>query len=454
MSAEVIGEGAGTAKGAGRAERRGARRAPAHVGLAIAAALTYACAEPPPEPTAAPEPAVRPGISVLLDDSIHLVAGKKIGLITNQAGLDEDSVSTIDLLTSDPRATAAGVQVAALFAPEHGIRGTEDRDDLPDEVDAKTGLTIHSLYGNGTRAPPDSLLRGLDALVVDLQDIGTRVWTYTGLMLYSLRAGARNGLPVLVLDRPNPINGVKVEGPILDSLLADVNDPPEGGRGKAHAHYPVPLRFGMTMGELARLYNDRSTLGADLHVVPVAGWRRDMWWEETGLPWVKPSPNLPSLLSVFLFPATVHFEALNTSVGRGTPEAFQQIGAPWMDNAAVADLLNARGMPGVRFEAVRFTPVEPTDEKYPGVDLPGVRIVVTDRNSAEPSRIAAALLWALARTTPDSLVFRVPRYDEHFGAARLREALVAGADPDSLMAAEQPAVEAWRANVEKYLIYK
>jgi uncharacterized protein YbbC (DUF1343 family) len=397
---------------------------------------------------------VRPGISVLLDDSIHLIQGKKIGLITNQAGLDEDSASTIDLLASDPRATGAGVELVALFAPEHGIRGTEDRDDLPNEVDQKTGLTIHSLYGDGTRAPPDSLLKGLDALVVDLQDIGTRVWTYTGLMLYSLRAGARNGIPVLVLDRPNPINGVNVEGPILDSLLADVNDPPEGGRGKAHAHFPVPLRFGLTMGELARLYNDRLALGTDLEVIPMSGWRRDMWWEDTGLPWVKPSPNLPSLASIFLFPATVHYEALNTSVGRGTPEAFQKIGAPWMDNVKMAELLNGRGLPGVRFEAERFTPIEPTDEKFPGVELPGVKIVVTDRNVAEPSRVAAALLWALVKTTPDSLVFRLPRFDEHFGAARLREALVAGADPDSLLAAEKPAVDAWRAGVEKYLIYR
>jgi uncharacterized protein YbbC (DUF1343 family) len=420
----------------------------------LAAALAASCAEPAPEPASEPAPAVRPGISVLLDDSIHLIQGKRIGLITNQAGLDEDSVLTLDLLASDPRATAAGVQLAALFAPEHGIRGTEDRDDLPDEVDATTGLTIHSLYGDGTRAPADSLLKGLDALVVDLQDIGTRVWTYTGLMLYSLRAGARNGIPVLVLDRPNPINGVDVEGPLLDSLLADWNDPPQGGRGKAHAHFPVPLRFGLTMGELARLYNDRLALGADLKVVPMSGWRRDMWWEDTGLPWVKPSPNLPSLTSIFLFPATVHYEALNTSVGRGTPEAFQRIGAPWMDNVAVAELLNGRGLPGVRFEAERFTPIEPTDEKFPGVELPGVKIVVTDRSVAEPSRIAAALLWALVRTTPDSLVFRLPRFDEHFGAARLREAIVAGADPDSVLAGENAAVDAWRASVEKYKIYR
>ncbi len=164
-------------------------------------------------------------------------------------------------------------------------------------------------------------------------------------------------------------------------------------------------------------------------VVPMSGWRRDTWWEDTGLLWVKPSPNLPSLESISLFTATVHYEALNISVGRRTPEAFQRIGAPWMDNVAVAELLNGRG-------------------------LPGVKIVVTDRNAAEPSRVAAALLWALVKTMPDSLVFRLPRFDEHFGAARLREALVAGADPDSVLAGEKASVDAWRASVEQYLNYR
>ena len=420
---------------------------------ALVAALTGACAQRP-EASGTGAPSVRPGISVLLSDSIGLIRGKRLGLITNQAGLDETGVSTIDLLASDPRARAAGVQLVALFAPEHGIRGTEDRSNLADEVDPSTGLTIHSLYTEGTRAPPDSLLRDVDALVVDLQDVGTRVWTYVGLMLYSLRAGERNRIPVLVLDRPNPITGIRTEGPILDSLLANPADPPAGGRGKAHALYQVPLRHGLTMGEMARLFNDRLALGTDLRVVPAAGWRRDMWFDETGLPWVKPSPNLPSLASVLLFPAVVPFEALNTSVGRGTPEAFQRIGAPWMQAGTVAEMLNARGMPGVRFEAEHFTPVEPTDDKFPGEDLPGVKIVVTDRNLAEPGRISAALLWALGRTTPDSLRFRVPRYDEHFGIARLREALVAGADPDSLMDAERPTVDAWRKGVEPYLIYR
>lgn len=422
----------------------------------LPAALAAGCApEAPREEAPAVAPAaVRPGISVLLSDSIGLIQGRRLGLITNQSGVDEAGTLTLDLLASDPRVADAGASLVALFAPEHGIRGTEDRDDLPDEVDARTGLTIHSLYGDGTRAPADSLLAGVDALVVDLQDVGTRVWTYVGVMLYSMRAAARNGIPVLVLDRPNPITGTRTEGPILDSLLADPNDPPVGGRGKAHALFPVPLRHGLTMGEMALLLNDRLALGADVTVVPVSGWTRDLWFDETGLPWVKPSPNLPNLESVFLFPATVHYEALNTSVGRGTPEAFQRIGAPWMDAPAVAALLSGRGMPGVRFEAERFTPVEPTDGKFPGEDLAGVKIVVTDRDRAEPARIAAALLWALVRTTPEALVFRVPRFDEHLGNARVREALLRGEDPDSVMDREQAEADAWRAGAERYLIYR
>ena len=419
------------------------------------AALVWACGGTERTPPAGGEAvAVRPGISVLLEDSVHLVQGRKVGLITNQTGIDEHGASTIDLLASDPRARSAGVELAALFAPEHGIRGTEDRDGLPNEVDEKTGLTIHSLYGDGTRAPADSLLRGVDVLVVDLQDVGTRVWTYVGLTLYSMRAAARNGIPILVLDRPNPITGIRTEGPILDSVLANPEDPPEGGRGKAHALFPVPLRHGLTMGEMARLFNDRLALGADLTVVPMTGWRREMWGDETGMPWRKPSPNLPSLTSILLFPAVVPFEALNVSVGRGTPEAFQRIGSPWMRSDAMVELLQARGLGGVRFEAERFTPVGPTDEKFPDEELNGVRIVVTDRDQVEPARIGAALLWALGRTSPDSLRFRIPRFDEHFGNGALREALLRGEDPDAVIDGVGAEVESFRRGAEPYLIYR
>ncbi|MBI1808789.1 MAG: DUF1343 domain-containing protein [Gemmatimonadetes bacterium] len=230
---------------------------------------------------------VRPGISVLLDERIGLVAHKRVALVTNHTGIDEHGASDIELLREDPRARKAGVQLVALFAPEHGVRGTENHPFVQGEVDARSGLIVHSLYQNGTVPPADSLLAGVDALVVDLQDSGTRTWTYVGAMLYSMRAAARLHLPVLVLDRPDPITGSRIEGPMLDRALADANDPAPGHRGKAHALYAVPLRHGMTMGEMALMFNDRLALGADLTVVPAKGWRRAMWFDETRLKWVR-----------------------------------------------------------------------------------------------------------------------------------------------------------------------
>jgi uncharacterized protein YbbC (DUF1343 family) len=422
------------------------------VGMVLAPALAVAQrggAPPRPKPEK-----VRPGISVLLSDRIGLVQGRRVALITNQTGVDEHGRSDIDLLMSDERATKARVRLVALFSPEHGLRGTEDRPFVEDERDVKSGLMVHSLYGAHTLAPPDSLLRGVETLVVDLQDIGTRTWTFVAITLYALRAAARNHLPVLVLDRPNPITGWRTDGPLLDPALADSDDPAPGRPGKAHALYPVPLRHGMTMGELALYFNATLRLGADLTVVPAAGWRRGQWFDETGLPWVRPSPNLPNLTSALLYPALVAFEATNLSVGRGTGEAFQRLGAPWLKAREIVELLADHGVPGVRFEAEAFTPRAPTDGKYPGVALTGVRVVVTDRDRVNPARVGAALLWAIARTSADSLTFQLPRFDELFGASRLREALVRGDDPDGVIDQELPATFAFRESVRSFLLYR
>ena len=397
---------------------------------------------------------VRPGISVLLDERVGLITNRRVALLTNNTGVDEHGKSDVDLLREDKRALKARVQLAVLFAPEHGLRGTEDHPFVQGETDARSGLAVHSLYQNGTIGPADSLLRGVDVLVVDLQDSGTRTWTYVGAMLYTMRAAARLHLPILVLDRPNPITGTRVEGPMLDSLLADANDPLPEKRGKAHALYPVPLRHGMTMGEMALLLNDRLAVNADLTVVPVKGWHRAMWFDETKLSWVRPSPNLPTLQSVLIYPGTVAFEATNLSVGRGTAEPFQRIGAPWLRAQEIVDLLSERLIPGVKFVAEHFTPRAPTDGKYDGVSLPGVRIVVTDRERVSPSRVGAALLWAVAKTSHDSLTFRLPRFDELLGSARAREALVRGDDPDSVLDQELPAVIAWRDSVRRYFLYR
>jgi len=396
---------------------------------------------------------VRPGITVLLSDSIELIRGKKIGLLTNQTGVNEKGESDIDLLRS-PRARKANVTLTMLFAPEHGIRGTEDREDLANGVDAKSGLPIISLYGRQTTAPPDSLMRQLDALVFDLQDIGTRTWTYVGAMIYSMRAAARTGKMIVVLDRPNPLTGFIVEGPVLDSGLANPNDPTPAVRGRAYALYPTPLRHGMTMGEMALFFNEVLGIKANLKVVPMANWRRELWFDRTGLPWVRPSPNMPSLQSAMLYPGIVAFEGSNLSVGRGTPTAFQIVGAPWLKARAAVALLRDREIRGVRFVEEEFTPLSPTDGKYAGQRIPGIRVVVTNRTSLQSARVGASLLWAIAKTSREGLKLDELAFDHRFGSPRVREALMRGEDPDAVIDREYRDAFQFRERTRQYLLYR
>jgi uncharacterized protein YbbC (DUF1343 family) len=400
------------------------------------------------------ETRVRPGISVLLEDSIHLVRGKRIGLLTNHTGIDETGRSDIDLLRTDPRATGAQVSLVQLFSPEHGIRGNEDREQIASGMDERSGLPIHSLYGAGTLAMPDSVLRRLDALVFDLPDIGTRTWTYVGNLVYALRGAKRTGVPLIVLDRPAPLTGARRDGPMLDSTLANPEDPAPGRPGRAYALYPFPLRHGMTMGEMALYYNATLKIDAPLHVVPMAGWRRSMWFDETKLSWVRPSPNMPSLASALTYPALVPFEGSNLSVGRGTSEAFQRFGAPWLNAREVARALNARGIAGVRFDAEEFTPVEPGDRKFGGQRIPGVKIVVLDRDRVHAGRLSASILSALVRTHRDSLRITPLTFDLRFGNAAAREALFAGEDPDTVIDREIPAVIAFERAARPYFLYR
>lgn len=412
------------------------------------------CATPPQaQGRRAPDPVVRPGITVLLEDSIGLIRGKRIALVTNQTGVDATGTSDADLLARDPRVRGAGVALVRLFSPEHGIRGTADHADLPDELDAATGLTVHSLFTRETVPPPDSLLRDLDALVFDLQDIGTRTWTYVGLMVYAMRAAARADIAFIVLDRPNPIGG-RVEGPLLDSALANPNDPSAERSGQAFALYPAPLRHGMTMGELARFFAGELGIPVRLHVVPVDGWRRAMWWEETKLPWIVPSPAMVSPTSALLYPALVPFERANISVGRGTDRPFQRFGAPWMNADSVAALLRDRRLGGVRFIAERVTPQRPTDGKFGGVEVPMVRIEVEQRDRVQAARVGAAVLWALATLHGDSLRLTARGFDLRLGSTRMREALLAGGDPDEAIDRVIGEVVAFQQATRKYLLYR
>lgn len=396
---------------------------------------------------------VQPGITVLLRDSLHLVRGRHVGLLTNQTGIDEHGVSDIELLRGDV-ARGAGVQLATLYSPEHGIRGTEDRENLASGIDARSGLVVHSLYTTAAIGPPDSTLRGIKVLVVDLQDIGTRTWTYVGSMVYAMRAAKRNGIRIVVLDRPNPLAGVRIDGPLLDPALANAEETTPARRSRAYALYPAPLRHGLTMGELARFFNATLGIGADLHVVPAANWRRTQWFDDTGLPWVRPSPNLPTLTSATIYPSLVAFEGSNLSVGRGTPDAFQRIGAPWLRADSVVALLNARRLPGVRFERSDFAPQGPTDGKYPGRTIAGVRIVLVSRDLFHAGRTGAALLWAVARVNADSLVVRAATWDDRFGRPAMREALMRGEDPDVVLARDDSAVADWDRRVAPFRIYR
>jgi uncharacterized protein YbbC (DUF1343 family) len=399
------------------------------------------------------EATVKPGITVLLADSIRLMRGKRIGLLTNKTGINEKGVSDIDLLRQK-KARDAAVSLVQLFSPEHGLRGTEDRQNIANGIDQASGLPVYSLYGQQTMAPPDSMLAKLDALVFDLQDIGTRTWTYVGAMVYAMRASARVHKPFIVLDRPNPISGYIIEGPVLDSSLANPNDPAPGRPGQAFALWPVPLRHGMTIGELALYFNDVLRIRADLHVVPAQGWRRDVWFDLTGLPWVKPSPNMPSLHSAMLYPGLVAFESTNLSVGRGTPEAFQRVGAPWLNAAATVAILRDREIPGVRFFVENFTPVGATDGKYSGQTIPGIKIVVIDRSALQAARVGATLLWAINKTAGTKLTIENRGFDLRFGSPAVREALLRGQDPDVLVDREYKAAYAFRESTRQYLIYK
>jgi uncharacterized protein YbbC (DUF1343 family)/CubicO group peptidase (beta-lactamase class C family) len=316
------------------------------------------------------------GIDVLERDNFKQLAGKRLGLITNHTGRNRAGRPTIDVLN-----TAPGVRLVALFSPEHGIRGVAD-EKVSDSKDEKTGLPIYSLYGE-TRRPTLEQLKDVDALVFDIQDIGARFYTYISTLGYVMEEAAKVKLPVFVLDRPNPIGGVEVEGPIADSdKLSFI------------AYHPIPVRHGLTVGELAQLFNSQRKIGADVRVIKMDGWRRGMWFDETNLTWVNPSPNMRSLTQATLYPGVGLLETTNVSVGRGTDTPFEIVGAPWIEGDKLADYLNQRGTPGVRFVPIRFTPKASvfTDEECGGVNL-----IITDRSTFRPLLTGIEMALALRK---------------------------------------------------------
>lgn len=404
----------------------------------VALLLVAACARTPPNVAAFPDGLVRPGLDVFLADIPAEVRGKRVGLITNHSAISRTGRPAIDLIAEHKDLT-----LVALFAPEHGIRGTVAAGEkIEDERDSKTGVPIYSLYKTEDRGPVDSMLTNVDALVYDLQEVGGRTWTYVSTMAVSMMAAKRKGIPFVVLDRPNPIGGEIVEGAPLDPKFKSFV-----------GMYPIPARHGMTVGELATLFNTRfdGGIGANLIVIQAANWKRSMWFEDTGLPWVNPSPNLRSPAALKNYPGTVYFEGTNLTEGRGTDRPFEQIGAPWLNAHAVASAMNAKGLPGIRFEAITM-PVEPTAAKHKGLTIPAIRFAITDRNRYRPVRTALLLIDEIRRQhTADFAWTR--SIDRLAGTDRVRLAIEGGTLTGLLDEWDRGAAE-FRRSVSDVLMYR
>jgi uncharacterized protein YbbC (DUF1343 family) len=373
---------------------------------------------------------VRPGIEVLLADSLGLVRNRRIGLVTNQSGVDANGVRDLD------RLIGAGLRVTAVFAPEHGLRGVIDVDQAPDarqERDSVTGVPVYLLHDGVRLHPPTAvMLEQVDVILVDLQDAGARYYTYPAAVATIMGSAAPRRLPVVVLDRPNPIGGA-VQGEVQDSVTAS-----------AVARFPIAMRHGMTIGELARLANATLRLGADLHVVPVDGWRRSMAFDATGLPFVPPSLNLRTLESLYHYPGLCLFEGTNLSVGRGSELPFEQIGAPWLDTIAVLAALRRGSPPGVTFSGTQFTPAAPGDGKYPDTLLAGIRLTTTDRDAYDPTVTAVHLLTALRQAHPAAFGFRPAQFDRLAGGPALRQSIEQGESVSAIAAL-------WREERKRFL---
>jgi uncharacterized protein YbbC (DUF1343 family) len=387
---------------------------------------------------------VTPGIDRLLTVDRGLIAGRRIGLVCNPASVDRHFVHTADRLQAD-----ADVRLTALFGPQHGFRSDlqDNMIETPHGCDRRRQVPVFSLYSD-TREPTAEMLKNVDAIVVDLQDVGTRVYTFVYTMANCMRAAARYGVPVVVCDRPNPIGGEAVEGACLQERWTSFV-----------GQFPIPMRHGMTIGELARLFNSAFGINASLDVVPIEGWRRSMYYDETGLPWIIPSPNLPTLDSAIVYPGAVLIEGTKLSEGRGTTRPFELIGAPWIDGEVLADAMNARGIPGVHFRPVFF---EPTFQKHAKRSCGGCQPHVTDRDAFQPLRAAVELIDEFHREDPDRFAWREPPYEyEHekepidilYGSDQLRGVIDGGGDVAALIDSWRPEEERFRRQREPFLLY-
>ncbi len=387
---------------------------------------------------------VQPGIEVLLQDRRSLVKGSRIGAVVHPPSVLEGFVHTVDALLGE-----TSIELVALFGPQHGVRG-EKQDNMIESgffYDSHSGLPVHSLYGRH-RAPTEAMLDGLDILVVDLQDVGTRVYTFAQTMAHCMESCAQHGKQIVVLDRPNPIGGKRVEGNLLEPKYRSFV-----------GLYPLPMRHGLTMGELALLLNQEFEIGCRLTVVPLRGWRRSMWWDETALPWISPSPNLPTLDSATVYPGLVLVEGTELSEGRGTTRPFELVGAPFVDSHDLASQLAEYDLPGVFFRATSF---QPAFQKHSGQLCGGVQIHVTDRESFHPYRTGVAVLASVRKLYPEKFRWKKPPYeyendklpiDVICGSATIRTGIEAEEDPMALSAAWTADLERFEQQRRPYLLY-
>ena len=370
------------------------------------------------------------GIDVLERDSFKQLAGMRLGLVTNHTGRDREGRQTIDVLSK-----AAGVKLVALFAPEHGIRGLAD-EKISDSKDEATGLPIYSLYGE-TRRPTSGQLKDLDAVVFDIQDVGVRFYTYISTLGYLMEEAAKAHLPVFVLDRPNPIGGINVEGALADPDKLSFT-----------AYHMIPVRHGLTIGELAQLFNQQRKIGCDLRVIKMEGWQRSMWFDETNLTWINPSPNMRSLTEATLYPGVGLLETTNVSVGRGTDTPFEVVGAPWIKGPELADYLNRRSITGVRFVPLQFTP---KSSVFKDVECGGVNIIVTDRARFNPLRAGIEIAVALRHLYPEQ--WQVDKYLRLLVNADTLDRVKRSDAPEEILRSWNPGLEEFRRARAGILLY-
>ncbi|WP_286184626.1 DUF1343 domain-containing protein [Bacillus sp. SD075] len=379
---------------------------------------------------------VIPGIEVLIKKEKNVLSGKKVGLITNPTGIDSKLTSIVDLLNDEP-----DINLTALFGPEHGVRGDAQAGaSVEFYIDEKTGLPVYSLYGK-TKKPTPEMLKDVEVLVFDIQDVGTRYYTYIYTMAYAMEAAKENDIPFIVLDRPNPQGGESVDGPVLEPEFSSFV-----------GLYPIPLKHGMTVGELATLFNKEFKIGADLKVINMKGWKRDMDYDDTGLPFVLPSPNMPTVSSTFVYPATGLIEGTNVSEGRGTTKPFELIGAPYINSNELAGKLNALRLPGVKFRAASFTP---TFSKHAGKLSHGVEIYITDREEFKAVPTGLHIIKTIHDLYPRDFEFLAANnFNLLIGNGWVMSRIEEGSTVNEIMKEYQVKQDAFKKVRKNYLLYK